>query len=325
MPKISAWTPAETSPFIFDSLQVKFFHVDSGLQMENGSEQFGMLEGNAAKHFSPSPRWTFKNWQTFLFFHSGWYFPPDINQLSSARRTVVHTSSLILLSNVYGSVCLWQRPHRPRLFRMSPSSFLLSVRLFTHSSIRPLIHWYSIWPASVVSGPKGLDPLTVVTGSSGISPAIIVITVCAYIGFCCFVPHLPSSAGSLSSNLPVITNSRRGNRRKTPCGKLDSTSNDTRCVLVGDFLNRQLCFHSCFDSQRYSYVNASAHALVNLFHNYWSGAYRRSSHVWSKNSVRIRVIQWLKNGWILIKCRRGVESGHVSHLLKLASRSPRST
>lgn len=157
-PKISAWTPAETSPFIFDLLQAKFFHVDSGLQMENGSEQFGMLEGNAANHFSPSPRWTFKNWQTFLFFHSGWYFPPDINQLSSERRTVVHTSSLLLLSNVYRSVCLWQRPHRPRLFRMSPSSFLLSIRLFTHSSIRPLIHWYSIWPASVVSGPKGTRP-----------------------------------------------------------------------------------------------------------------------------------------------------------------------
>lgn len=55
--------------------------------------------------------------------------------------------------------------------------------------------------------------------------------------------------------------------RCVPCGKLDSTSNDTRRVLVGDFLNRQLCFHSCLDSQRYSYVNASAHALVNLFHN----------------------------------------------------------
>lgn len=126
--------------------------------MENVSEQFGMLEANAAKHFFPSPCWTFKNWQTFLFFHSGWYFPPDINQLSSERRTVVHTSSLLLLSNVYKSVCLWQRPHRPRLFRISPSSLLLSIRLFTHSSIRPLIHWYIIWPVSVVSGPKGTRP-----------------------------------------------------------------------------------------------------------------------------------------------------------------------
>lgn len=45
------WTPAETSPFIFDLLEAKFFHMDSGLQMESGSEQFGMLEANAAKHF----------------------------------------------------------------------------------------------------------------------------------------------------------------------------------------------------------------------------------------------------------------------------------
>lgn len=194
------------SPFIFDLLQAKFFHVDSGLQMENGSEQFGMLEGNAAKHFSPSPRWTFKNWQTFLFFHSGWYFPPDINQLSSERRTVVHTSSLLLLFDSGRTVPVCFACLRPLFFYR-----------FVCSPIRPSAHW-SIdtvfdlrrWSA----GQRGLDPLTVVTGSSRISPAIIVITVCAYIGFCCFVPHLPSSAGSLSSNLPVITNSRRGNRRK---------------------------------------------------------------------------------------------------------------
>lgn len=75
----------------------------------------------------------------------------------------------------------------------------------------PLIHLFIVWPC--VTGQQTAGSLTLLQQRHWQDqPAIIVITVRAYIGLLCFVPHLPSSAGSLSSNLPVIANSRRGSR-----------------------------------------------------------------------------------------------------------------
>lgn len=76
----------------------------------------------------------------------------------------------------------------------------------------PLIHLFIVRPS--VTGQQTAGSLTLLQQRHWQDqPAIIVITVPAYIGLLCFVPHLPSSAGSLSSNLPVIANSRRGSRQ----------------------------------------------------------------------------------------------------------------
>lgn len=127
---------------------------------------------------------------------------------------MVHTTSLLLLSNMdIISVWICQQPHRPCLRRLVSFFFFFLLLSFSHLFTRLFICLFIYFgPMSVVSGLQGTQPLLHQRQQQD-QPAITVITVCAYIGLLCFVPHLPSSAGSLSSNLPVITNSRRGNRR----------------------------------------------------------------------------------------------------------------
>lgn len=88
----------------------------------------------------------------------------------------------------------------------------------------PLIHLFIVRPS--VTGQQTAGSLTLLQQRHWQDqPAIIVITVPAYIGLLCFVPHLPSSAGSLSSNLPVIANSRRGSRRSNAIREGEKSGN----------------------------------------------------------------------------------------------------
>ncbi len=207
-------TPAERSPFLFDSLQANVFDIDS---MENHLTQVAVRRRfsiailfflfpperlKAGESFSAS------TWLVFSF----WYKSHDF-----WKGTVVH-NSLSLLSIVDKSVKFWQQLHRPYLRLLAFLFFLLLFLSLIHLFTRSFIHLF-IFFAPCQWSIDWEDSTHLHQRQQQDQPAIIVITVCAYIGLLCFVPHLPSSAGSLSSNLPVITNSRRGNRRKKLRGR----------------------------------------------------------------------------------------------------------
>lgn len=133
-----------------------------------------------------------------------------MNHLSSEGEQWC-TPILIFITHQFGQICLALTAAAPSLPSTAGCFLYFSfIDSIIHPSIHSSINFFVLCQWSIDRG----ESSHLHQRQQQDQPAIIVITVCAYIGLLCFVPHLPSSAGSLSSNLPVITNSRQGNRRK---------------------------------------------------------------------------------------------------------------